>query len=69
VDCFASGTEFRDFFGSFYGPTIAARRNVAEDPNRAVALDQALVDLADANGATDGHMDWEYLLVVAQTAE
>jgi SAM-dependent methyltransferase len=69
VDCFASGTEFRDFFGSFYGPTIAARRNVAEDPNRAAALDQALVDLADANGATDGHMDWEYLLVVAQTAE
>lgn len=34
VDRFTSGSEFRDFFASFYGPTIAACRNVADDPDR-----------------------------------
>lgn len=68
VDHFASGGEFRDFFASFYGPTIAAYRNVATDPSRVAALDRALIELADDHGARSGHMEWEYLLVVAQRA-
>ncbi|MDQ1540574.1 MAG: hypothetical protein QOH29_1300 [Actinomycetota bacterium] len=68
VDRFKSGKEFRDFFASFYGPTIAAYRNVADDPDRTGALDRALVDLADAHGAASGVMEWEYLLVVAKVA-
>ncbi len=68
VDRFGSGAEFRDFFATHYGPTIAAYRNVADDPDRIAALDRALIDLADAHGARDGVMDWEYLLVVARVA-
>jgi SAM-dependent methyltransferase len=66
VNRFASAEEFRDFFASFYGPTIAAYRNIADDPERTAALDEALVDLANAFGAASGSMKWEYLLVTAQ---
>jgi SAM-dependent methyltransferase len=69
VDRFKSATEFRNFFASFYGPTIAAYRNVADDPDRTDALDRALVDLAIEHGAADGLMEWEYLLVVAKVAD
>jgi ubiquinone/menaquinone biosynthesis C-methylase UbiE len=65
VDRFASAAEFREFFASFYGPTIAAYRNIADDPERIAALDAALVDLANSFGAASGTMEWEYLLVVA----
>ena len=34
VEPFASGAQFRDFFAAYYGPTIAAYRNVADDPER-----------------------------------
>ena len=40
--------EFRDFFKANYGPTIAAYRDIADDPERIAALDRALDDLADA---------------------
>ncbi len=65
VTRFRSGTEFRDVFAAYYGPTIAAYRNVADDPERTAALDQALVELADSWGAATGRMEWEYLLVRA----
>lgn len=68
VDRFRSGEEFRDYFASYYGPTIAAYRNVADDPERTAALDRALVELADAHGAASGGMEWEYLVVVADVA-
>ena len=68
VDNFATGAGFRDFFAAYYGPTIAAYRNVADDPDLTGALDQALIDLADDHGVTSGHLDWEYLLVVADVA-
>ena len=68
VDRFASGAEFRDFFRDRYGPTIAAYKNVAADPERTAALDRDLVALADA-ALTGGAMDWEYLLVTAARAE
>jgi len=68
VDRFDSGAAFRDFFATYYGPTIAAYRNVADDPDRIADLDRALAELADAYGAQDGVMEWEYLLVVAHVA-
>ena len=68
VDNFNTGSAFRDFFASYYGPTIAAYRNIADDPHLTGALDQALIDLANHHGVTSGHLDWEYLLVVADVA-
>lgn len=68
VELFASGEQFRDFFARYYGPTIAAYRNVADDPDRTAELDDALVGLAEAHGASTGEMPWEYLLVTAEVA-
>jgi SAM-dependent methyltransferase len=68
VDTFASAEQFRDFFAAYYGPTIAAYRNVADDPQRTEELNRALVELADQFGAGSGVMEWEYLLVVAERA-
>ncbi len=66
VEPFASGAQFRDFFAAYYGPTIAAFRNVADDPERTEELNRALEDLAEEHGASSGVMEWEYLLVVAE---
>jgi ubiquinone/menaquinone biosynthesis C-methylase UbiE len=68
VDYYRSGAEFRDFFKTYYGPTIAAYRNIADDPQRTADLDDALADLADKHGALSGHMQWDYLLVTAEVA-
>ncbi|SDP18414.1 Ubiquinone/menaquinone biosynthesis C-methylase UbiE [Nakamurella panacisegetis] len=68
VDRFTSGADFRDYFATHYGPTLAAYRNVADDPDLTAALDGTLIELANDHGAVDGHMDWEYLLVVAEVA-
>jgi SAM-dependent methyltransferase len=62
VDCFATGAEFRDFFARYYGPVIAAYRNVADDPARTAELDAALAGLGDDALDGDGVMQWEYLL-------
>jgi SAM-dependent methyltransferase len=69
ISRFASAVEFRDFFKQYYGPTLAAYRNVADDPDRTQALDDALVDLGRRHGADSGAMEWEYLLVTARLAE
>jgi SAM-dependent methyltransferase len=61
---FDSGAAFRDFFADYYGPTIAAYRNVADDPERTADLDRALAELGDAH-LVDGVMEWELLFVVA----
>ena len=68
VENFDSGAAFRDFFADYYGPTIAAYRNVADDPDRSAELDEALAAVADAHGASNGVMQWELLLVVAEVA-
>jgi ubiquinone/menaquinone biosynthesis C-methylase UbiE len=68
VENFNSGAAFRDFFATYYGPTIAAYRNVADDPQRTADLDRALTELGDAHGASTGVMEWELLLVVADVA-
>jgi hypothetical protein len=64
VDEFASGAEFRDYFKSFYGPTIAAYRSLGDDAERVAALDEALAALGDG-ALRDGVMHWEFLLVTA----
>ena len=64
VDRFADGSEFRDFFKAYYGPTIATYRRIAGDPDQVAALDTALAELGDQH-LEDGVMPWEYLLVTA----
>ena len=65
VDRLADPVTFRDYFKTNYGPTIAAYRGIADDPDRVAALDQALVELGERFRTPDGHLEWEYLLVVA----
>ena len=56
---------FREYFKRNYGPTIAAYRGLAEDPERTAELDQALLDLVERFRTPDGKVEWEYLLVIA----
>lgn len=67
VDRFAEPAAFREYFRSHYGPTIAVYRSLADDPERAAALDDALVDLVRRfdHGTSGTVMDWEYLVVTA----
>ncbi|ROR91256.1 class I SAM-dependent methyltransferase [Nocardioides aurantiacus] len=66
VDAFGDAAGFREFFKRCYGPTIAAYRGLADDPDRTAALDADLVDLARRSSTgPDGAMGWEYLLVTA----
>ncbi|MEH0447922.1 class I SAM-dependent methyltransferase [Streptomyces sp. B21-102] len=65
VDRFARAEEFREFFKSCYGPTLAVYRSIADDPDKVSALDAALTELA-ARHLADGTMEWEYLLVKAE---
>jgi ubiquinone/menaquinone biosynthesis C-methylase UbiE len=66
VDRFASPADFREFFKTRYGPTIAVFKAIAEDPERCAALDRDLDALAERFGAGTGGMEWEYLLVTAR---
>jgi SAM-dependent methyltransferase len=65
IDHFRAPEEFRDYFKTNYGPTIAVYKNIADDPSRTAALDQDLVELARRFGAGDV-MEWEYLLLTAR---
>jgi SAM-dependent methyltransferase len=66
VDRFVDGVAFRDFFKTYYGPTISAYRGIAEAPERVVALDVELAELGDRYLAGSSTMEWEYLLVTAR---
>ncbi|MGI8702141.1 MAG: class I SAM-dependent methyltransferase [Nocardioidaceae bacterium] len=68
VNRFGTPEEFRDFFKTCYGPTIAAYRGLADDPDRIAALDRDLADLARRSDRGSGTtvMDWEYLLFTAR---
>jgi SAM-dependent methyltransferase len=66
VDRFADGAAFRDFFKANYGPTIAAYRGLAGEPEQADALDAQLAELGDRYLARTSTMEWEYLLVTAR---
>jgi SAM-dependent methyltransferase len=67
IDRFVEPTDFRDYFKSNYGPTIAVYKFNAEDPDRVAALDHDLDALAEryADGTA---LDWEYLLLTARRA-
>jgi SAM-dependent methyltransferase len=66
VDRFADGVAFRDFFKTYYGPTISAYRGIAEAPDRIAELDVELAELGDRYLAESSTMEWEYLLVTAR---
>jgi ubiquinone/menaquinone biosynthesis C-methylase UbiE len=66
VTLYRSGAELRDYFKTNYGPTIAAYRNIADQPEKVAALDEALAELGDRFGARSGSMEWEYLLITAR---
>jgi len=70
VDAFATPEEYREYFKRTYGPTIAAYRVIADDPEKVAALDRDLADLATRFGLADGErtMRWEYLLFTARRA-
>lgn len=62
VDCFRSGEDFRDFFKSAYGPTIAVYAAIAGEPDAVRTLDSELAALARSADLGGGRMEWEYLL-------
>jgi ubiquinone/menaquinone biosynthesis C-methylase UbiE len=66
VDHFTTADEFRDYFRTKYGPTLAAYQAHADNPERTAELDRALDALAERFQDDDGAMDWEYLLLVAR---
>ncbi|MCX3286652.1 class I SAM-dependent methyltransferase [Streptomyces sp. NEAU-H22] len=72
VDRFETPEMFRDYFKERYGPTISVYKNIAGEPDRAAALDAALVDLVrDGDLGTDSGrtvLEWEYLLFTARRA-
>ena len=68
VSLFGRPEDFRDYFKARYGPTIAVYRGLADDPQRAAALDAELAELARRHdrGAGRTVMEWEYLLFTAR---
>ena len=69
VDHFRTPADFRDYFKSHYGPTIAVYSSIADDPEKVAALDRALEELAERfDSGTDGRtvLDWEYLLLTCE---
>jgi SAM-dependent methyltransferase len=68
VSLFGRPEDFRDYFKARYGPVIAVYRNLADDPQRATALDGELAELARRHDLGTGRtvMDWEYLLFTAR---
>jgi len=56
--------EFREYWKRNYGPTIAAYKNTAGDPDRLAALDRDFLDYL-AGSQRDGVWQAEYLLVTA----
>ena len=72
IDLFRRPEDFRDYFKSHYGPTIAVYQAIAGDPRRTAALDADLAGLSRRydTGAGSGQgsmvMEWEYLLLTAR---
>ena len=68
VDQFDRPEDFRDYFKSHYGPTIAVYKNIADEPDKVAALDRELVELAQRFDTSDGdnRLEWEYLLLTAR---
>jgi ubiquinone/menaquinone biosynthesis C-methylase UbiE len=62
---FAAPADFREYFKTHYGPTIAVYRAIAGDPQRVADLDRDIDSLAERFQRDNGAMDWEYLLLTA----
>jgi ubiquinone/menaquinone biosynthesis C-methylase UbiE len=71
VENAASPREYCRFFKETFGPTVAAYAGLADQPERAAALDREFLEFATRSnrGAPDGPAEYpyEYLLVVART--
>ena len=70
VTQFAEPAEFREFFKTNYGPTIAAYKQ-QPDAAKAAELDAALDGLAERFDIGEGGylvLEWEYLLLTARRA-
>ncbi len=67
VTRFATPEEFRDYFKTYYGPTVATYLALGDKPASADGLDEALADLARRSNVGHGQleMEWEYLLLTA----
>jgi hypothetical protein len=59
--------DLRQYFKARYGPTIAVFRSLADEPERAAALDADLLEPARRSDRGDDAtvLDWEYLLMTA----
>ncbi len=70
VNRFDQPEDLREFFKACYGPTIAAYRGIADDPDRVAALDKDLANLFHRfdRGSGTAVLDWEYLLFTAHKA-
>jgi ubiquinone/menaquinone biosynthesis C-methylase UbiE len=70
VTHYATPEEFREYFKTYYGPTLAIYRNIADDAEKVAALDEALAELGRRFNVGDGEtvLEWEYLVVTARRA-
>ena len=68
IDHFRTPADFRDYFKSHYGPTIAVYKFIADDPEKVAALDRELEALAARYDRGDHStvVDWEYLLLTCE---
>jgi hypothetical protein len=67
VDRFAGPAALVDYYKTYYGPTIAVFRSLADHPERAAALDRDLIDLVRRfdRGGSRTMVDLEYLVITA----
>ena len=70
IDHFAEPADFREYFKSHYGPTIAVYRSIADDPDRVAALDSrpGRAGRSAPGTAAGALMAWEYLLFTGTRA-
>ena len=68
TDRFASPEDWRDYWKTVYGPTIALYRAIADEHEKVTALDRELAALAARfdRGTDSTVMDWEYLVLTAR---
>ena len=66
VDFYSRPDEFREYFKTKYGPTMAAYRAHADNPEKTAELDRDLDAVAARFQGDDGTMEWEYLLLTAR---
>jgi hypothetical protein len=68
-----SPRDYRELFKQTFGPVVATYASVADDPDRAAALDRDVLDFATRSnrGASGGPAEYpyEYLLVLARKSD